>query len=174
MESDKFNGGKMTDQKPEELEEKLLKYLARNLRKNELSVSDFVLSYKLPPTEDDEIDNFIKKNWNPETFTKTLQKMISESGKSEVDVYKASHIDRKLYSKIRGNNNHQPKRNTILSFAIGLELSPNNLEKLLNSAGFSFSYRSNTDLIVRFFLIHKNYDFDVINNFLFNKGEQIL
>ena len=48
---------------------------------------------------------------------------IDKSGRTDVDVYNAAHIDRRVFSKIRSSKDYQPKKETAMAFCIGLQLA---------------------------------------------------
>ena len=107
-------------------------------------------------------------------FSRRLFQLIRESGISEVDVYKRAHIDRKLFSKIRSDFAYQPKKATVVAFALALHLSPAQAQALLESAGYSLSRSAHFDLIVRFFLERGIYDLLKVNDALFEFGQPLL
>ncbi len=55
---------------------------------------------------------------------------------SEVDLYKKAGISKQAYSKIRSEKVN-PKRETIMTFAVILNLGAKDTEVLLSSAGYS-------------------------------------
>lgn len=123
-------------------------------------------------TENKSLQDLLKKKG--ETFSQCLLRMIDASGRTDVDVYKASHIDKRLFSKIRSDKNYQPQKETVLAFCIGLRLCMDDAKDLLLRAGYAFSTGSKRDLIVQFFIEQKKYDLDAVNDALVEFGEKEL
>ena len=67
------------------------------------------------------------------SFNEMLFSFIDEMGVKDSEIYKKVDIDRKLFSKIRCNNNYIPRRNVIIKLCLALELERNDFNKLLNS-----------------------------------------
>lgn len=109
-----------------------------------------------------------------ETFQQRLLRLIDEHGLSDVEVYKRANLDRKLFSKIRCNENYKPKKKTALALAIALELDINETEDLLNRAGLALSKSNISDMIIRYFIDHQEYDIYSINLSLFEHEQPIL
>ncbi len=108
------------------------------------------------------------------SFSRKLLQRIRESGLGEVEVYKRAHVDRKLFSKIRSDPAYQPKKTTVVAFALALRLSPAHAEELLESAGYSLSRSACFDLIVRFFIERRNYDLLQVNDALYEFNQPLL
>ena len=107
-------------------------------------------------------------------FSRLLLEHIRASGYSEVEIYKRAHVDRKLFSKIRSNPDYQPKKVTVIAFALALRLSLEQTRNLLTSAGYALSGSAPFDLIIRFFVERQVYDPFQINDALDTFDQPIL
>lgn len=110
-------------------------------------------------------DNF-KNIEVDDSFSSKLFNFIDEKKMSDVECYKRANIDRKLFSKIRCDKNYQPSKKTVFAFAISLKLNLEETKDLLQSAGYSLSHSYYADIVIEYFIIHKQYNLFLINETL--------
>ena len=112
------------------------------------------------------IANYLEEHKDYSDFQTMLFKLIDERGLKDSDVYNKVHIDRRLFSKIRSDKNYHPSKETVVLLALALELSEEELDKLLDSASYSLPKNNKYDLIIRFCFINKIFKINDINELL--------
>lgn len=118
------------------------------------------------------LDEWLRKQ--DDTFAVTLLKLIDKKGVTDVECYKRSNVSRKTFSKINTQKDYRPSKQTVLAFAVGLELTLDETETLLRSAGFSLSPSYTADRIVEYFIRSGNYDVFEINAALYQYDQVLL
>lgn len=118
--------------------------------------------------EDEEIDlkSWIQENHQYNDFQTMLFQLIYDRNLVDADVYNKVHIDRRLFSKIRNDKNYHPSKETILLLGFSLELSEEEIEKLLESASYSLPRNNHFDLIIRFCFMKGIYKLKDVNDLL--------
>ena len=120
------------------------------------------------------INTYLDKEIDDNKFQKLLFEFIDKKGLKDSDVYNKANIDRRLFSKIRSNEDYHPSKETIIALASSLELSIDDLEKLLESASYSLPKNNKFDLIIRFCFNEKIYNILEINNLLLEHECQLI
>ncbi|XXM72997.1 hypothetical protein ACQ0QQ_03615 [Lysinibacillus sphaericus] len=130
---------------------------------------DYCLEAPLDICKDDivtnELDDFLDTNQKP-PFNQVLFQFIDEKGVGDSVIYKKAGLDRRHFSKIRSNPAYHPKKATLISLALALELDSGDAENLLSAAGYSLSYSDKFDLIIQFCLEKEIYDLQSVNEIL--------
>ena len=107
-------------------------------------------------------------------FTEKLLHLIDETGKKDSEIYKKANLSKQHFSKIRNNPHYRPTKSTALALAIALELDLEATRDLIGRAGYALSKSSKFDLIIRYFIEHKNYNVVEINIALYEFDQSLL
>ena len=107
-------------------------------------------------------------------FTETLMKLIDKSGKKDSEIYKKACLSKQHFSKIRSNPHHKPTKSTAIALALALELDLEQTKDLIGRAGYALTNSSKFDLIIRYFIEHKQYNVVEINTVLYEFDQNLL
>ena len=81
-------------------------------------------------------------------------------------IYKKADIDRRLFSKFKIGD-YNLSKNNIIKLCIALELDINETNEVLESAGYTLSTNKVFDLILRYYILNKDFDLSKINEQLY-------
>ena len=109
-----------------------------------------------------DVSDYLVPTWSSEVFW-----IIDENGYKDSDVYKRAGISKLTFSKLRQNIDYAPKRDTAIQMCFGLKLNLDQSLDLLKRAGYTLSFSSKRDLVVRYFLEHQIYNMDELNDVLY-------
>ncbi len=123
-------------------------------------------------SDDLSIDDFLRKRG--ETFSQMLLRLIDERNMKDSQVYKDANIDRRLFSRIRGDEDYIPSKKTVICFCMALQLDLPEAKMLLEAAGYALSASSRFDLIIMYLLENKEFNIVFANIVLEKYGESRL
>ena len=121
---------------------------------------------------DDSLDDLL--NQIDESFSEMLIRKIDEKQMTNAECYKKANVDRRLFNKIKNNPAYKPAKQTVLAFAIALELTLDEARDMLMKAGFALSHSNKADIVVEYCLKTRNYNIIEINQILFKLDLQPL
>ena len=112
---------------------------------------------------------------NPgESFAAMLFRLIDEKGLTDPDVYNKAGVSRQTFSKIRSKEDYAPSKDTVIALAMALGLTLDEVQDLLNTAGFALSNSSKSDIIISYFFDHDMHDLDLLNETLYEMGFAVI
>ncbi len=120
---------------------------------------------KLPKPEDLSLIDMLSNM--DDNFVVTLLKLIDLKGITDLECYKKANVSRQTWYKIMNEKDYKPSKNTVISFAVALELSLDETKHLLSTVGFTLSKSSKFDIIIEYFLQKGEYNIFTINETLF-------
>ena len=124
-----------------------------------------VLDAPVPTAELSEIMDAERENFHDMLF-----RLIEERGLTDPQVSHGALMTRQHFGKIRQNKDYRPKKKAVLALAVALQLNTAETEALLAKAGHVLSDCDSCDLVMRYCLNRKIYDFRDIDSFLKHFG----
>lgn len=118
------------------------------------------------------LDDFIKEK--DAGFTETLLSLIKKKGMKNSSVYKRANISKQHFSKIINDPNAKPSKQTAIALALALELALDATRDLIGRAGYALTNSSTFDLIIRYFIEHKQFNVIEINIALYEFDQSLL
>ena len=109
-----------------------------------------------------------------DSFSLTLMKLIDAKNMTDVECYKRANVSKQTWYKILNDKNYRPSKNTVIAFAIALNLSYDETQHLLSTVGFTLSKSSEFDLIIEYLINQGCYDIMKINEILFEFDQPCL
>lgn len=113
----------------------------------------------------DNLEDWLEKQ--DDSFAVTLLKLIDKKGMTDVACYKKAQISKKTFWKINNDPHYKPSKQTVIAFAIALELTLDETEQFLRTVGFSLSHSNTFDMIIEYYITHEIYDLYEINAALY-------
>ena len=133
---------------------------------------DFLMESRQACPIPDDLEKYVKEL--DEGFRDMLIRKIDEKKMTDADCYKRANVDRKLFNKIKNQQDYKPGKSTVLALAISLELPMTEIREMLSKAGFSLSRSNKFDVIVEYFINRGNYNVFEINEALFSFDQKLL
>lgn len=118
-----------------------------------------------------DVDSFILQSEKKLNFQNTLQHLIAERNLENATVYTKALIDRKFFSKIISNKDYIPKKMTVMALGLALELSLEEYEGFLASAGYAFMPSSRFDVIIKYCIMNGIYNLVEVDMILYSHDE---
>ena len=118
------------------------------------------------------LDDFIKEK--DAGFTETLLELIKKSGKKNSVIYKKANISKQHFSKLINDSDAKPSKPTAIALALALELDLEGTRDLIGRAGYALTNSSTFDLIIRYFIEHKQFNVIEINIALYEFDQSLL
>lgn len=113
----------------------------------------------------------IEDNTNMSFVDKMLD-YIKVKQMRDSEVYKAAHVDRRLFSKIVSDHSYKPAKDTCIALSLALKLSISEANDILARAGYVLSHSSKRDVIIEYFFRNGICDLNEVNKILFILGQK--
>ena len=140
----------------------------RRRRERELMADCMAAPYAVEAT----LDEYIQKK--DAGFTETLLSLIEKSGQKNSTIYKKANISKQHFSKIINDPHAKPSKATAIALALALELDLDATRDLIGRAGYALTNSSFFDLVICYYIEHKQYNVIEINITLYEMDQPLL
>ncbi|MBQ9972911.1 MAG: hypothetical protein IJP24_05235 [Firmicutes bacterium] len=159
----------------DELIDALNAYISENYRPPETKpIDSTTILYSIKAPSRLEIINnklvWVKDDGTAPTFSNEVKRMMEKRGIDSTTLCSRVLMDRKLFSKLNTDVNYHPSKETAIAFCFGLQISYKEALVLLDRAGYSLSNTIPYDDVIRYLLMNRIYDIDMINEVLDHYG----
>ena len=143
-------------------------YIKKHLQSSSIKIKDFFESMGPVSATGGQISgakwalDFLMKKLEL-SFSEKLLRLIAEKGRKPADIYTKAGLTKSHFSKIKGDDDYHPSKETALAFAIALHLNLEETTDLIGRAGYTLSHSSKSDLIVEYFIKNRIYSIDDLN-----------
>lgn len=107
-------------------------------------------------------------------FMETLLDIIAERDLKNSQVYKKANISKQHFSKLMNDPDARPSKQTAIALALALELDVDDTCDLIGRAGFTLTNSSTFDLIIKYFIEHRQFNIIEINMALYDFDQPLL
>jgi len=108
------------------------------------------------------------------TFVDKLLDYISEKNLKDTQVYKAAHMDRKLFSKIASKRDYTPSKDSCLALCFALHLSLDDTKDMLQRAEHALTHSNKRDIVIEYLIQEQVYDLFEVDEVLYRLGMKTL
>ena len=119
-----------------------------------------------------DLNRFLKKK--DIGFVEALLDLIEKSGHKNATICKRANMSKQHFSKLINNPDMNPTKPTAIALALALELDLKQTKELIGRAGYTLTNSSVFDLIIQYYIEHRNYNIVEINITLYEFDQSLL
>ncbi len=119
----------------------------------------------LDESELERLYKYVRARESDKSFGSVVYELIERHGMTAPQVYRNAMLSRQDFSRITNERNGSVKKSMVWNVIVGLHCTVEEADRVLYSAGY-IRRNNYSDLILVYFLEHKNYDIVAINDAL--------
>ncbi len=119
-----------------------------------------------------QLQQFVKKHQYDISFPSTVYEMMDQRNMTAPQVYSKAMMSRQDFARATDPRGKNVTRRVVWQIIIGLHCTIDEAESVLFSAGYTM-HKTRLDLIMEYFVKHKNYDMYAINDALQSCNEKM-